>query len=276
VGGGESAPKTFWKDFSLRGKFYETMRSSVRWIGEHDPFVKLTASSSAKIWATTEDTAKRLNMMGVTKLSILSESGLSHDEIKYLSQQSSVTDSSAMRFISMARLLHWKGLHLGIRAFAEANIENAEYWILGEGPERKRLQNLAEELGIASKVKLLGKLPRQEALQTLATSLALVHPSLHDSGGWVCLEAMAVGCPVICLDLGGPATQVSLETGFKVLSSSPEQAVTEISNAMKTLADEPELRHKMSSAGKLRVKQHFNWDVKARYFSDCYEKLANS
>ena len=49
----------------------------------------------------------------------------------------------------------------------------------------------------------------------------LIHPSLHDSGGWVCLEAMAAGRPVICLDLGGPGLQVTEKTGIKVKASTP-------------------------------------------------------
>ena len=64
----------------------------------------------------------------------------------------------------------------------------------------------------------------------------LVHPSLHDSGGWVCLEAMAAGKPVICLDLGGPGEQVTRETGFKIPALDPDQAVKDMARAMAVLA----------------------------------------
>ena len=39
----------------------------------------------------------------------------------------------------------------------------------------------------------------------------LIHPSLHDSGGLICMKAMAFGLPVISLDLGGSAVQVTKE-----------------------------------------------------------------
>ena len=45
VGGGESAPGSFWRDFSVQGQRYELLRNAVRWMGEQDPFVKLTANS---------------------------------------------------------------------------------------------------------------------------------------------------------------------------------------------------------------------------------------
>ena len=99
-------------------------------------------------------------------------------------------------------------------------------------------------------MKFWGNLPREKTLEKLAQSHVLVHPSLHDSGGWVCLESMAAGRPVLCLDLGGPAVQVTAETGVKVSAHTPEQTVQELSAAMKQLAQEPELRERMGTAGK--------------------------
>ena len=63
-----------------------------------------------------------------------------------------------VRFISMGRFLHWKGYHLAVRAFSQANLPDAEYWLLGDGPERKRLEAHAQDLGIASQVKFWGRL----------------------------------------------------------------------------------------------------------------------
>ena len=100
-------------------------------LGECDPFVRLTARRSALSRATTEDTAIRMRQMGAHNVQTFSESGLSQTEIERLAQ-CPLPNSSKVRFISMARLLHWKGLHLGIRAFAQANLADAEYWILGD------------------------------------------------------------------------------------------------------------------------------------------------
>ena len=60
------------------------------------------------------------------------------------------------------------------------------------------------------------------------------------SGGWTCLEAMAAGRPVVCLDLGGPATQVTEETGIKVPAPVPNQAVSGLAEAMTRLARDSE------------------------------------
>ena len=126
---------------------------------------------------------------------------------------------------------------MGLRAFAQADVSNnAEYWIVGDGPERSRLLSLAEKLGIDHKVKFWNKLSRAETLKKLGDCFALIHPSLHESGGLVCLEAMAASRPVICLDLGGPAIQVTQETGFKISAHTPEQTVRDLAKAIKNIS----------------------------------------
>lgn len=274
VGGGESAPKPFWKDFSLRGKVYEILRDGARWLGERDPFVSMTARQSTTVRVTTEDTARRLRKMGIPDVEVLSAVGLSDEEIAHLGEYPNSKDLP-IRFISMGRLLHWKGFHLGLRAFAQAKLPNSEFWILGDGPERKRLELLVEELGIAQQVKFWNRLPRNESLEKLSQCIALVHPSLHDSGGCVCLEAMALGRPVLCLDLGGPGTQVTSETGYKIPARTPEQAVQDLSEAMVRLAQEPDLREKMGLAGQKRVKDIYSWEVKGKSLAELYSSVVS-
>ncbi|HIK29603.1 MAG: glycosyltransferase [Oscillatoriaceae bacterium SKW80] len=273
VGGGEAAPKPFWRDFSLKAKIYEIARDFGQRMGESDPFTRMTARRSVVTFVTTEDTAKRVRQLGAKNVQILSEAGLSKEEIATLAEYP-IPTNQPIRLISMGRLLHWKGYHLSVRAFAKANLPDAEYWLLGDGPERPRLQAMIKELGVAARVKLWGRLPRQETLQKLGQSHILVHPSLHDSGGWTCLEGMAAGRPVICLDLGGPATQVTEETGIKVPAMEPEAAVSGLAEAMVRLASDAELRARMGEAGKKRVREFYDWDIKGKFFAQLYEEIA--
>ncbi len=273
VGGGESAPKPFWQDFSLRAKVYEIARSLLRGIGELDPFVHLTAKRSAVVRATTEDTAQRLSKVGARNIQIASAIGLSIDDIAYLNQYN-LPPELPLRFISMGRLLHWKGFHLGLRAFAQANLPHAEYWIVGDGPELDCLKALAVDLGIFKQIKFWGNVSREEALDKLAQCHVLIHPSLHDSGGGVCIEAMAAGRPVICLDLGGPAVQVTKETGFKIPAHHPEQAAEDIAQAMVCLANDSDRLATMSQAGRTLVTEAYSWTVRGQQLAQVYEVAA--
>ncbi len=276
VGGGESAPPKFWKDFSPRAKLYEWARNTVRATGEHDPLVASTIRNSAVVRATTDDTAKRLYRMGATQVDITPEVGLLDEEIAELNRFP-LPEAQPVRFISMGRLLHWKGFHLGVQAFAKANLPDAEYWLIGDGPELENLERIAKDLGVANQVKLWGRLPREDTLERLGESHVLVHPSLHDSGGWVCVEAMASGRPVICLDLGGPAIQVTERTGIKVPAEGPEQAIEDLAIAMRKLAHNPDLRVEMGTAGREWVDENFSWTVVGERLDTLYQKtVANS
>lgn len=272
VGGGESAPKAFWEDFSFRAKVYETVRGLWRWIGEQDPFVRLTIKNSAVIRATTKDTVERLHKLGAKNVEISPESGLPVEDITNFAQYK-LPQETPIRFISMGRLLHWKGFHLGLRAFAAAELTDAEYWICGDGIEQERLIALANNLGITKQVKFWGRLPRAETMEKLGQCHVLVHPSLHDSGGWVCIEAMATGRPVICLDLGGPGTQITESTGIKIPALTPKQVVNDMAKAMKKLAQDSQLRMQMGQAGQKRVQAEFAWEVKGDRLAQLYDKM---
>lgn len=132
---------------------------------------------------------------------------------------------------------------------------------------------MAEELGISDRLRFLGELSREQALSTLGECDALVHPSLHDFSPTVCLEAMAAGKPVLCLDLGGPAVQITAETGFKIKAHEPEQAVRDMAAAMKTLANDSQLRERMGEAGQNRVSEFYGWKTKRQFFVQLYEQV---
>jgi len=277
VGGGESAPKSFYSTFSLRGSIYEWIRDLARCFGEHAPFTKMTARKSAVALATTPETAERLTRLSARRVYVLSHVALPEEEIAQLSGVP-LHQGNPFRLLSLGNLLHWKGFHLGLMAFARLVQEfpQSEYWLVGDGPERRNLERLAQKLGIADKVRFWGALPRAEALKKLAECDVLVHPSLHDSGGWVCVEAMAAGRPVICLDLGGPALQVTEETGFKIPPRTPEQVVAEMAEAMLKLATEETLRQQMGEAARKRVREEFSWERRGEEIRYIYEKLLSN
>jgi glycosyltransferase involved in cell wall biosynthesis len=271
TGSKESAPAAFWQDFSWQATAYEIVRSTLRWLARNS-FAHLTSKSSAVIRVTDRDTAQQLYNLGASQVQILPELGLSEEDIARLAKYE-VSDISTVRFISIGKLWHWEGLHIGLRAFAQANLPNTEYWIVGEGAESERLQTLVEDLQIDRKVKFWGQLSREKALDLLGDCHVLVHPSLHDSGGWVCIEAMAAGRPVLCLNLGEPAIQVTDETGVKIPANEPYQAVRDLAAAMIQLVQDPQLRVGMGQAGRIRVRQNYSWKVVGERLNHVYTQI---
>ena len=276
VGGGESVPAAFEEFPNPKHRLYEALRDVARIRSRVDPFVIFSAHRAALALATTEDTRRKLQSLGCNRVVVASEAALTEADISRLAALPPASNG-AFRLLSVGRLLHWKGFALAIRAFGEfqGSFPASEYWIVGNGPERESLGRLAADLGLQSRVKFLGRLPRAEVLEKLAQCHALAHPSLHDSGGWVCLEAMAAGRPVVCLDLGGPALQVTTNTGIKVAAIEPRQTVRDLRSAFARLAANPPLCAQLGQEGRQRVRTHFCWETKGEFYRDISEAIVD-
>jgi glycosyltransferase involved in cell wall biosynthesis len=274
LGGAETAPGEYYKCFTLRGRIHELMRSAARRVGEHDPFVLMSLRRAELVLAKVRDTGERVTMLGAKKVEIFPESGISPEDLEEMNNTGE-KKSARHIMISIGRLLHWKGFHMGLKAFSVflREFPSSEYWFVGDGPERRNLELIAERLSIADRVRFYGELPRIETLRKLSESDMLVHPSLHDSGGWVCLEAMALGKPVLCLDLGGPGMQVTDETGFKLRAKTTRQTVHDLGDAMSQLAGDSNLSLKMGEAARRRVAEIFDWDKKGDWINKIYQEL---
>src|SRR5690606_30529458 len=100
-----------------------------------------------------------------------------------------------VRFIFMGRLIDWKAVDILLDALAAMTRSDATLEIIGDGPKRQALVQLAEELKITHRVKFSGWLNQKDCAARLASSSALLLPSLHECGGAVVLEAMACARP---------------------------------------------------------------------------------
>jgi glycosyltransferase involved in cell wall biosynthesis len=272
VGGGESTPRPFLEGLGARGRISEHCREAARWVGEHDPLVRLTARRCQLALATTPETAQRLRGLCVRDIRLFGHAALSGAQIESLASLNPAPPSPVC-FISMGRLLHWKGFHLGLQAFAKANITKAQYLVVGDGPQRARLESLARQLGILERVTFTGWIPRKDALAQLERSHVLVHPSFHDSGGWVCIEAMAAGRPVLCLDLGGPSTIVDARSGVKIAAHNPEEAVAQLAFEMQHLAHDPERRLRLGAAAREVARTAYLWEHKIDAIARIYDEV---
>lgn len=114
------------------------------------------------------------------------------------------------------RLLAWKGLGLALAALARPEASLWRLEIYGDGPHRRSLERMVRRRKLMDRVRFHGMRPRSEVLAAFRAADVFLFPSLHDSAGWSVAEAMAVGCPVLCLDAGGPPTLVGTGDGVVV------------------------------------------------------------
>ena len=92
----------------------------------------------------------------------------------------------------------------------------ARFTVLGDGPERGRLEQLARTLGIETTVSFSGWVSHEKALERLRSADVMVFPSVRDFGAGVVFEALAMGAVPVVADFGGPGDIVNSEVGYKV------------------------------------------------------------
>ena len=100
--------------------------------------------------------------------------------------------------------MDWKCIDSAINGVDDAlKGTDYQYSIMGDGPEMQSLQRLIDKRGISEKVKLLGRLPREQVIENLKDADIFVLISEHETFGLVYLEAMLQGCITIAAWEGG-------------------------------------------------------------------------
>ena len=275
IGGGESVPKSLRRELGWKGHLFETIRDLSQRASRWDPCVRLTMRRARVILAANRETCEILPRRFQAKARTLFNTGMSVAE----TDQAPAIPRKPGEFLVLfvARLDPHKGGTLAIQAFQQFATQrgNARLIIIGDGPERARLVALASSMGLAERVRFLGKVPRQEVFGWMKAMDVLLFPSLRDSGGFVLLEAMLETKPVVCLDLGGPGEIVTGDCGIKVAAETSGQVVADLAAALERLAGDAALRQALGAAGRRRILERFDWDEKGRQMLAIYDQVLN-
>ncbi|HXG34264.1 MAG TPA: glycosyltransferase family 4 protein, partial [Bryobacteraceae bacterium] len=198
--------------------------------------------------------------------------GLSQEELSVLLELP-VRTGRLVRMATIGRLEDWKGQQFGLRAFARLleDYPECEYWLVGDGPERTELKQLAKKLHCADRVRFIGQVPRSRVLSLLSEIDILVHPSLREAFGLAVLEAMAAGRPVVCLDLGALPELVG-EAGIIVPASPWETLADRLCSALRVLVQDSDLRRRLGRIARQRA-EAFSWDRQVHDLSALYRHL---
>lgn len=270
VGGGESTPRCFFKHLSMKGRILERSREVARWLSERDPFVRNTARKSIIALAATQETRDRLLKLGCRHVRVVPQCAVSKQQLDFFLNLS-MPAPPPLRFLSIGRAVPWKGFSLGLIAFEKAQLPNAEYWLIVNGQDKKRLMKLVRKFQSVENIRFLDPLPSLTSVyRVLEKCHVLVHPALHEAFGNVVLEAMAAGRPILSLDIGGPALQNDENTGFQASSSSFDATIRDLQYAMCAFFRDRNLSLTMGKNAQRRVIDTMTWKTRFIEISDAY------
>jgi glycosyltransferase involved in cell wall biosynthesis len=146
------------------------------------------------------------------------------------------------------RLAPQKSLDVALRALAEC--DGIAFVLAGDGPERPGLEVLAQELGLAGRVRFLGPQPRETVFELLTAGDAVLLSSSWENFPHAVVEGLAAGTPVIATDVGGVGEVVADgENGLLV----PLQDPPALAAAIRRFFADEALRQRLRSAAQASV-----------------------
>jgi glycosyltransferase involved in cell wall biosynthesis len=174
-----------------------------------------------------------------------------------------------LRLLFVGRLNQQKGVSQLLRAFGVMKaLPTLD--IVGEGPDRAKLQDEAEALGISSRVRWHGQLPQAMLAPLYQQASAVVVPSVEEGLGLVAVEALLCETPVVAFDSGGLRDVVQHEkTGILVKPNDP----IELARALDNLLARDGSGRDLGRAGRLYALSAFAPESAARRYAEIYRQV---
>jgi glycosyltransferase involved in cell wall biosynthesis len=167
--------------------------------------------------------------------------------------------------LTVTHLIPEKGVDVAVRSLRDLP-PHVVLWVVGDGPESRRLAELSGELGVRERVHFLGL--QNEVEPYMQAADAFVCPSVWaEAAGLVCVEAQGCGLPVVASDTGGiPEYVADGDTG---LLFRPGDAAG-LAERVRRLLDDPEARGRMGRRARDRAVEQFSAAARLQEYLDLY------
>ena len=221
--------------------------SSLRNLYRFLPFARSTFRNAAAIIAASSQTCAEF-IAYREKSFFVPENGIA--QRLCFGDTRSPDPSAKLELIFVGGLIPCKACDLGLRAAAPLlRNDLAHFTIVGDGPERGNLEQLARSLGIEKAVSFCGWVSHEEVLRRLRSADVMVFPSVRDFGAGVVFEALATGAVPVVADFGGPGDIVHPEVGFKVPLTNESDFVAQMEKILTELAHDRDRLRAVTTAG---------------------------
>jgi len=226
------------------------------------PFARSTYRNAAAIIAASSQTYGEFAGYR-SKLVFVPENGVSPSLCTH--RGPSAQPKARLELIFVGGLIPCKACDLALRAAAPILRSGlARFTVVGDGPERNRLEQLVKTLDIENAVVFCGWLSHSEVLQRLRSADAMVFPSVRDFGAGVVYEALACGAVPVVADFGGPGDIVHPGIGYKVPVTNENEFVPLLEAILTELAHDRDHLEQLRRQGMTYARERLTWDAKAQ------------
>jgi len=225
--------------------------------------------NAGKVIALSEDMKRELQKIYCGEILVI-PNGIELDNYKNLKKQSfQVSNNKILIFVG--RLNPVKGLIYLIRAMEIIHIEmeNTILMIIGDGDERKSLEEMVIKLHLEKVVIFNGEIPNKDVPKYLVQGDVFVLPSLSEGFPNVILEAMAAGLPIVSTNVNGLSEIIrNEENGYLVEPKNPQQLADKLLQILKN-----PIQSKKYSNNNIEKVEKYSWKNVIKYLEDVYMKV---
>jgi glycosyltransferase involved in cell wall biosynthesis len=244
-----------------------------------DPFFHICKFNADCIIGINKNVKNKLNL-GENKY-FLAEPAIAVEN-KFIEQCKKTKEKdSNFSIISVGRLVHIKNFKLSVLAFNKflknnPDIKNVKLILVGDGPDKNLLKEIAISNNIEANVQFVGKVPLNDVQNYLSNSNLFFFPTLENAG-FVTIEAMANSLPVLAMKYGGPEQFVINNRDEQLVdeSLSYDELVNEFAKKIKYFYQNKEISENIGKQNKQDIIENFTWEAKAQKMLNLYKELLN-
>lgn len=180
---------------------------------------------------------------------------------------------AAVHVVGVGSLTWTKDYEHALRSVRVAVDSGADvrFDIIGDGPDRQHLEFAIDDLDLAGRVRLLGKLTPDDIARRLRQADVFLHTSSSEGISNAVLEAMATGLPIVTTEAGGMREAVRDGVDGLVVRVRDTEATAD---ALVSLSADRELRARMGAAGRQRILDEFGLDQQIVEFAELFHEAA--
>jgi glycosyltransferase involved in cell wall biosynthesis len=271
VGGGQTAPASMLEYFGA-DKAKERFRTLTTRLLKISPFHRRSLKRMSFVLAANQDTLDLVQTLGCKNATVMCDAGLPAD---YFARQPRKFGRrrGAIKLLWAGRMLARKALPLALDALKEVR-QNITLTIAGDGMDPQLVHQMIRERNLEDRIFWKGtSLSWAETRTAYAKHDAMLFTSLRDSFGSQMLEAMAMGLPIITLDLHGAHDFVPAAASLKIPVSGPRETVPKLACAIEEYASFSTQKKNEMSKQAWNFARTLSWPARAEFAENLYQQV---
>lgn len=259
-------PKQFMEEQKREKELMSDLRGAYKIL----PYYRSTYRKSACVLAAFDHTIEDLPQKISDKIINYPEVGIDPELFSNVER----SDSEKKTILYAGRLVPYKCPEVVVRAVAKSAIlQQHKTIIVGDGPERPRLEKLIKKHNLHECVELRGRITQAQVGDLMRSSDIFAFPSIRELGAGVVVEAMACGLTCVVVDYGGPGTLIGPDRGVKVAMGDIDTLVDQFSAEMEALVSDPERITTLGKNAFQHALDNYAWHRKAEKLIEIYHWL---